>query len=89
MTLGWQDNSRERNSDGSVFIFLLYKMLRSLFGGAVKPFNEYSKCSKISNTFLFLFSNNMWLQFQAGIQKILVIVANREDPDHTASSEAV
>ena len=38
----------------------------------------YGKCSKISNTFLFLFSNKM-LVFRAGIQKILVRIANRED----------
>ena len=46
----------------------------------------YSKCSKISNTFLFLFSNKM-LVFGARIHKFLVRVANREDPDQTASSE--
>ena len=51
-------------------------------------FDEYSKCSKILNTFLFLFSNKM-LVFRAGIHKFLVRVANREDPDQTASSEAV
>ena len=38
--------------------------------------------------FLFLFSNKM-LIFRAGIQKILVRIANREDPDQTASEEAV
>ena len=48
----------------------------------------YGKCSKISNTFLFLFSNKM-LVFRAGIHKFLVRVANRDDPDQTASSEAV
>ena len=31
---------------------------------------SYSKCSKISNTFLFLFSNKM-LEFRAGIHKML------------------
>ena len=49
---------------------------------------NYSKCSKISNTFLILFSNKM-LIFRAGIHKILVRIANWEDPDQTASSEAV
>ena len=44
--------------------------------------------SKIANTFLFLFTNKM-LVFRAGIHKILVRIANREDPDQTASSEAV
>ena len=46
------------------------------------------KCSKISNTFLFLFSNKM-LVIRAGIYNVLVRKANREDPDQTASSEAV
>ena len=32
---------------------------------------KYGKCSKISNTFLILFSNKM-LMFRAGIHKILV-----------------
>ena len=49
---------------------------------------QYGECSKISNTYLFLFSNRM-LVFRAGIHKFLVRVANRENPDETASSEAV
>ena len=49
---------------------------------------NYGKCSKISSTFLLLFSNKI-LVFRAGIQKILVKIANREDPDQIASSEAV
>ena len=48
----------------------------------------YGKFSKISNTFLFLFSNKM-LIFRAGIHKKHVRIANREYPDQTASSEAV
>ena len=42
----------------------------------------YSKCCKISNTFLFLFSNEMqvWV-IRAGINKLLVRIANSEDPD--------
>ena len=44
--------------------------------------------NKISNTYLFLFSNKM-LVIKAGIYKCLVRVADREDPDQTASSEAV
>ena len=48
----------------------------------------YSKCSIISNTFLILFSNKM-LVFRARIHKFLVRLANREDPDQTAFSEAV
>ena len=42
------------------------------------------KCSKILNTFLFLFSNEM-LVFRTGIHKMLIRIANREDPDQTAS----
>ena len=49
---------------------------------------RYGKCSKISNTFLFLFSNKMLVSW-AGIHKMLVRIANREDHDQTASSEAV
>ena len=46
-------------------------------------------CSKILNTFLFLFSKKM-LVFRAGIfTKMLVRISNREDTDQTASSEAV
>ena len=39
-------------------------------------------------TLLFLFSNKM-LVSRAGIHKMFVRIANREDPDQTASSEAV
>ena len=39
-------------------------------------------------TFLFLFSNKR-LVFRAGIYKILVRIANRKDPDQTASAEIV
>ena len=48
----------------------------------------YDKCSKILNTFLFLLSTKL-LVFSDGIDKTLVRIANREDPDQTASSEAV
>ena len=48
----------------------------------------YGKCYKILNTFLFRLSNKM-LFFRAGIHKMVVRIANREDPDQTASSEAV
>ena len=47
-----------------------------------------NKCSKILDTFLVLFSYKM-LVVKAGIHKMLVAIANREDPDQTASSEAV
>ena len=43
----------------------------------------YRLCSKISNTFLFLFSNKK-LDVGAGIHKMLV---NREDPSQTAPSD--
>ena len=43
---------------------------------------------KIPNTFPFLFSTKL-LVIKAGIHKMLVRKANREDPDQTASSEAV
>ena len=41
------------------------------------------KCSKISNFFLFLFSNKMMV-IRAGLHKLLVRIENREDPDQTA-----
>ena len=42
------------------------------------------KCSKISNTLFFLFSNKILF---SGLEftKLLVRIANREDPDQTAS----
>ena len=48
----------------------------------------HGKCSRIWNTFLFLFLNKM-LVFRARIHKMLVRMSNREDSDQTASSEAV
>ena len=48
----------------------------------------YGKCSKMLNTFLFLFSNKMF-DFKAGIHKMLARIANWEDPDQTSSLEAV
>ena len=48
----------------------------------------YGKCFKISNTFLFLFSNKI-LVFWTGIHKMLVRITNREDSDQTASLGAV
>ena len=48
----------------------------------------YSKCYKFSNTFLFLFLSKI-LVIRAGIDKMLVRIANREEPDQTACSEAV
>ena len=48
----------------------------------------YGKCSKILNNFLSQISEKI-LVLLAGIHKTLVRIANREDPDHTASEEAV
>ena len=48
---------------------------------------NYGKCSKISNTVLFPISNELMV-LRSGIYKMLVRMANREDPDQTASSEA-
>ena len=48
----------------------------------------YGKCSKISNTFLFLFTNKMLGFLWAGTHSMLVRIANREVPDQTALSEA-
>ena len=49
--------------------------------------NTIGKCSKILNTFLFLFSNKIFV-YRARIHKLHVRIADREDPVHTASSEA-
>ena len=49
---------------------------------------RYGTFSEILNTFLFLFSNKMFA-IRAGIQEMIVRIANREDPDQTASEEAV
>ena len=49
--------------------------------------SKYGKCSKILNNFLFLFSTKM-LVIRTGMDKVLVRIANKEDPDQT-SSEAV
>ena len=51
-----------------------------------KFYHEYSKCSKILITFLSLSSNKMWVT-RAGINRMLVRIANRVDPDHTALQE--
>ena len=52
-------------------------------------YTTYGKCSKILITFLFLFSKKKILVIRSVIHKMLVRIANREDPDQTASSEAV
>ena len=55
---------------------------------SVKNIMINMKCSDILNTFVFLFSNKMWA-IMAAIHEMLVRIANREDTDQTASSEAV
>ena len=50
--------------------------------------NICSKCSKILDSFFFLFSSKI-LVFKARTHKMDVRIANMEDPDQTASSEAV
>ena len=50
---------------------------------------NYGQCLKISNKFHFRFLTKM-LVIRAGIHKMLIRIANREDPNQTASSsEAV
>ena len=46
--------------------------------------HHYGKYSKMSDTFLFLISNKMFV-IRTGIHKMLVRKANREDSDQTAS----
>ena len=48
---------------------------------------RYSKCSKVWNISLFLFSNKM-VVIRAGNDTVLVRIAIREDPDKTASEAA-
>ena len=48
----------------------------------------YGKFSEFRTPFLSRFATRM-LVIKAGIHKMLVRIANREDPDQTASSEAV
>ena len=43
-------------------------------------FRKYSRCSKTSNTFHFLFTNKM-LAIRTGIDKMHAGIANGEDPE--------
>ena len=53
-------------------------------------YNEYGKCSKISNIFLFLLPNKMLVTRGWNLQNACYVwIANREDPDQAATSEAV
>ena len=56
--------------------------------GSLNIHNVYSKILKF-RTFLFLFSDYMMWVIKAGIHQVLVRIANREDPDQTATTEAV
>ena len=47
----------------------------------------YGKCPKILNTLLFLFSHKM-LVISAGIHRMLVRIANQEDPDQARGYQA-
>ena len=62
-------------------------MLQSGIWSKKRFFLNYSKCSQILNTFLFLFSERMFVM-GAVTHKMLVRKANREDPDQTASSDS-
>ena len=48
--------------------------------------SEYGKCSKILNDFSFY---SQMLVIRPGNQNMLARIANKEDPDQTASLEAV
>ena len=52
--------------------------------GTPLPGSQYGKCFK--TLFSFPFQNFV---IRAGIHKMIVRIANREDPDQTTSSEAV
>ena len=70
-------------------LFLYTKQVaRSLntVGSNSEGVSWYSKCSKITNIFLCLFSNKM-LIIRVGIHIMLVRKANREYPGKTASSD--
>ena len=64
--------------------------VRSFISISMKAAIENKSCGKckISSTFLFPFSKIMFI-ISIGIHKMLVNIANMEDPDQTASSEAV
>ena len=50
-------------------------------------FTHMANVLKFECLFLFLFSNKIFL-IRAGIQKMLVRIAKREDPDKTASKQS-
>ena len=60
-----------------IFKFLKPNLKFSSTASVVLSCKAFGKCSKISNTFLYLFSSKM-LVIRAGIEKMLVRIANRE-----------
>ena len=75
----------------SVANFLHYPIRRPVTKSSaleciIHCFAMYTKCSKIWNTFLFLFLKEM-LIIITGIHKMHARIANKEDPNQTASSE--
>ena len=54
----------------------------------VRPLRAIRIQCTVKKIFLSLFSNRMLL-IKVGNHKMLVRITNREDPDHTASDEAV
>ena len=64
------------NGNGLKLMFKLRKRAKSLH-----------KCSKISNTFRFLFSNNM-VVIRAGTHNMLVRKANGKDPDQLLQKQS-
>ena len=71
----------ERKATGE---YVLACFMFATMGYSEYSLTDYGKLSKNSNTYL-----SGWI-IKAGINhKTLVRIANREDPDRTASSEAV
>ena len=60
-------------------VFTLFIIISSLCKICV-----YSECSKITNIFLFLFSNEI-IVIKAAFHKMFVRIANMEDTDQTAT----
>ena len=70
-----------------------HRVLRKFAGPTLyftvqKSIKKESMYSKISNTFLFLFSNKMMV-IRAGIHKLLVRIANKEDLDQKHSDQGL
>ena len=70
-----------------LYIQVLFKPVRSLYTRQIMRFGTVNVLKNV-NTFLFLYSNKCWFSV-LGIRKMLARIANREDLDQTASSEAV